>query len=103
KAFRGELDVTKLSYHAFAHVISQYALLDAGSALGFGVGPLLIAPPRPSRPTPLSSGASSRHDAESDGPAEVADTDRIGIPGRYTTANLLLGLAFPTAQSKKEM
>ena len=42
KAFRGELDITKLSYHAFAYVANQYVLLDAGSALGFGVGPLLI-------------------------------------------------------------
>ena len=42
KAFRGELDITKLSYHAFAYVTKQYVLLDAGSALGFGVGPLLI-------------------------------------------------------------
>src|SRR3954471_17406659 len=42
KAFRRELDVTKLSYHAFAYVADQYVLLDAGGALGFGVGPLLI-------------------------------------------------------------
>src|SRR5882672_6783207 len=43
KAFRGELDITKLSYHAFAYVADKYVLLDAGSALGFGVGPLLIS------------------------------------------------------------
>ena len=43
KAFRGELDITKLSYHAFAYVVDKYVLLDAGSALGFGVGPLLIS------------------------------------------------------------
>ena len=42
KAMRGELDITKLSYHAFAYVTDKYVLLDAGSALGFGVGPLLI-------------------------------------------------------------
>ncbi|RZJ81102.1 MAG: 1,4-dihydroxy-6-naphthoate synthase, partial [Flavobacterium sp.] len=42
KAMRGDLDITKLSFHAFAHVVNEYALLDAGSALGFGVGPLLI-------------------------------------------------------------
>ena len=42
KAMRGELDITKLSFHAFAYVVNQYALLNAGSALGFGVGPLLI-------------------------------------------------------------
>ena len=43
KAFRGELDITKLSYHAFAYAADKYILLDAGSALGFGVGPLLIS------------------------------------------------------------
>ena len=43
KALKGELDITKLSFHAFAYVANQYALLDAGSALGFGVGPLLIS------------------------------------------------------------
>ena len=42
KAMRGELDITKLSYHAFAYVADKYVLMDAGSALGFGVGPLLI-------------------------------------------------------------
>jgi 1,4-dihydroxy-6-naphthoate synthase len=42
KALRSELDISKLSFHAFAHLAEKYALLDAGSALGFGVGPLLI-------------------------------------------------------------
>ncbi len=43
KALRTELDITKLSFHAFAYVTNNYVLLDAGSALGFGVGPLLIS------------------------------------------------------------
>src|ERR1700744_1708980 len=85
KAFRGELDVTKLSYHAFAYVADQYVLLDAGSALGFGVGPLLI---------------SNFEYSISD----LNNTDhKIGIPGKYTTANFLLGLALPNATSKQEM
>ena len=42
KAFRADLDITKLSYHAYAYLTENYVLLDAGSALGFGVGPLLI-------------------------------------------------------------
>ena len=42
KAFRAELDITKLSYHAYAYLTDNYVLLHAGSALGFGVGPLLI-------------------------------------------------------------
>src|SRR3954462_3694067 len=42
KAMHGELAITKLSFNAFAHVVDKYALLNSGSALGFGVGPLLI-------------------------------------------------------------
>jgi len=86
KAFRGELDITKLSYHAFAYVANKYVLLDAGSALGYGVGPMLI----------------SKNDIS------VSDLEnnpdyKIGIPGKYTTANFLLGLAFPNAKNKVEL
>ena len=42
-AFAGEADVTKLSYHAYAYCTARYVLLDAGSALGRGCGPLLIS------------------------------------------------------------
>ena len=85
KAFRGELDITKLSYHAFAYVIDKYVLLDAGSALGFGVGPLLISNTEYS----ISDLNNPHH--------------KIGIPGKYTTANFLLGLALPEATNKQEL
>ena len=81
-AFAGEADVTKLSYHAYAYCIDRYVLLDAGSALGRNCGPLLI----------------SKRAITQD---EVAAGDlRIAIPGKFTTANFLLGLAFPKAQDK---
>ncbi|RWY46240.1 menaquinone biosynthesis family protein [Mucilaginibacter gilvus] len=86
KAFRGELDITKLSYHAFAYAADKYILLDAGSALGFGVGPLLI-----------SNVEFSISDV-----AQNASL-KIGIPGKYTTANFLLSLAFPNATNKQEL
>ena len=89
KAFRGELDITKLSYHAFAYVASQYVLLDAGSALGFGVGPLVICKDDPKK---LRSLLTIHHSPLT-----------IGIPGKYTTANFLLGLAFPHATNKVEL
>lgn len=89
KAFRGELDITKLSYHAFAYVAHQYVLLDAGSALGFGVGPLLICKDDPEKLYKLLTTHNSPL--------------TIGIPGKYTTANFLLGLAFPEASSKVEL
>lgn len=89
KAFRGELDITKLSYHAFAYAVDKYVLLDAGSALGFGVGPLLIC----------KDDAEELRERLNNGDKEV----KIAIPGKYTTANFLLGLAFPGATNKKEL
>jgi 1,4-dihydroxy-6-naphthoate synthase len=77
--------VTKLSYHAFAYCASDYALLDAGSALGRGCGPLLISA-RPVAPDQVAAGRL-----------------RIAIPGKYTTANFLLSVAFPNAHDKTEL
>lgn len=82
KAFNAHLDITKLSYHAYAYAINNYVLLNAGSALGFGVGPLLIA-----------------KDPQNLDNKELL----VGIPGKYTTANFLLSLAFPHLQNKKEL
>ena len=82
KAFAGELDITKLSYHAYAYLTGQYALLDAGSALGRNCGPLLIAKKELS-------------------PEEIL-AGPIAIPGKYTTANFLLSMAYPEAQNKQE-
>ncbi|HEY4325453.1 MAG TPA: 1,4-dihydroxy-6-naphthoate synthase [Mucilaginibacter sp.] len=95
KAMRAELDITKLSYHAFAYVADKYVLLDAGSALGFGVGPLLISDFEISI-SDLQNGAIRNLKSEIVNPL-------IGIPGKYTTANFLLGLAFPNATNKIEM
>jgi len=86
KAFKGELDVTKLSYHAYAYAVENYVLLNAGSALGFGVGPLLIC----KRPELMDS-------------SSVPENLLVGIPGKYTTANFLLGLAYPHLVNKQEM
>lgn len=90
KALRGELAITKLSFHAFAYVANQYALLDAGSALGFGVGPLLIS--------------KNHFDGENDAELQTPGAKlRVGIPGKYTTANFLLGIAYPHLQNKQEL
>lgn len=94
KAFNAELDVTKLSYHAYAYVASNYVLLDAGSALGFGVGPLLIS----SDPE-----LAERLSAAREGGVLPERPLTVGIPGKYTTANFLLGLAFPGLVNKREM
>ena len=82
-ALAGRLDVTKLSFHALGHVLDQYVLLMAGSALGRGCGPLLVA-------------------REDFSPAALPRLT-IAIPGRYTTAALLLQMYSPVALTTKVM
>ncbi|HZP48695.1 MAG TPA: 1,4-dihydroxy-6-naphthoate synthase [Vicinamibacterales bacterium] len=84
-AFARDIDVTKLSYHAYAFCIDDYVMLDAGGALGRRCGPLLISKRPVSRDEVAAGGV------------------RIAIPGKYTTANFLCGLAFPAARRKIEM
>jgi len=72
-----------LSYNAFLHTVDKYALLHSGSALGKGVGPLLIA-------------------KEQLNLNDIVNF-KIAIPGINTTANLLLSLAFPQAHQKTEV
>lgn len=83
QALAGVHDVTKLSFHAYAYVSHQYALLTAGAALGRGCGPLLIS--------------------KDEIPKSKIEFCLVGIPGRLTTANFLCTLAFPEAATKKEM
>ncbi len=101
KAFNGELDVTKLSFHAYAYVLENYVLMDAGSALGFGVGPLLICK-NPELVERLSA-IGYQLSATDSHPLSHISQLRVGIPGEYTTANFLLGLAFPDLKNKQEM
>ena len=82
-AIEGKLDITKLSYSTFLHTIDKYALLHSGSALGKGVGPLLIA----------------KKSLEF---AEAANFS-VALPGINTTANLLLSLALPQTKNKTEL
>lgn len=83
QAFRGDLDITKLSYHAYAYLTQSYVLLTSGSALGNNCGPLLIA--------------------KESLDLEQLDQHTIAIPGQYTTANFLLSVAFPKAKQKTEV
>lgn len=71
-AREGRLELTKVSYHAFFHVLDGYVALRSGGALGRGVGPLLVAKPG------------------------VA-LHKVATPGEWTTAHLLLKLAQPQA------
>jgi 1,4-dihydroxy-6-naphthoate synthase len=88
-AFEGKLAVTKLSYNTLLKVSDQYALMDSGSALGRGVGPLVICK------------ASEFEKIKNQ--ADYFNQARIAIPGLHTTANLLFTLAFPEAKNKTEV
>jgi 1,4-dihydroxy-6-naphthoate synthase len=79
-AIAGKLDVTKISYGSLPLILDQYIVLSSGSALGKGVGPLLIAP--------------------FEIPAPAVKQCIIAIPGKHTTAHVLFSLAFPEATNK---
>lgn len=79
-AIAGKLDITKISYGSLPLVLDEYEVLATGSALGNGVGPLLISP------------------------FEIKPHDvqhcTIAIPGKQTTAHILFSLAYPDATNK---
>jgi 1,4-dihydroxy-6-naphthoate synthase len=81
-AMHGVHDITKLSYHAYAYVDAQYVMLPAGSALGFGNGPLLVS-------------VRALHEDE-------LATARVAVAGRYTTSVALLKAAFPQITDLRE-
>lgn len=81
-ALAGRLDVTKVSAGVLPLLTGEYALLDAGGALGRGVGPLLVARP---------------------GVAFDPAHSSVAIPGEQTTAHLLFSLVHPDAAGKRFM
>ncbi len=82
EALKGTLDITKLSFHAYAYALEHYILLRSGSALGFNCGPLLIK--------------------NSKLKIKNLDDLKVAIPGKMTTANFLLSLAIPNLKNKIE-
>jgi len=82
-ALEGKLDITKLSFPAFFRSLENYMLLNSGSALGKGVGPLLIT------------------DSANEFNTEDINQSSVALPGLHTTANLLFSFAYPDAVDKK--
>src|SRR5438309_3171759 len=72
RALRGELEVTAVSIHAYAHLLDKYALLPSGCSMGDRYGPMVVA----RRPMSVSN----------------LKTARIAVPGTLTTAFLTLRL-----------
>ena len=79
-AMAGKLDISKISFGSLPLVLEKYVTLNAGAALGNGVGPLLIS----SLPIP----------------EPAIRQCVIAIPGRHTTAHVLFSLAYPDAANK---
>ena len=84
-ALEGKLDITKLSFPAFFKSLSHYTLLNAGSAIGTGVGPLLIS------------------DTAHELTEEEINQASVALPGQNTTANLLFSFAYPYVTNKTFM
>ncbi|HOY30501.1 MAG TPA: 1,4-dihydroxy-6-naphthoate synthase [Bacteroidales bacterium] len=83
RAFDEDLDMTKVSFHAFLYLAGKYQLLDAGSAMGTRCGPLLIS-------------KKNYTDAE-------INNLTIAIPGKYTTGAFLLNFAYPETSDIHEI
>lgn len=86
RALAGELEVAKVSYHAFGRLAAGWRMLRAGGALGRGVGPLIVA-----RPGVLADGAPDLRDRT------------VAVPGGTTTARLLLRLFAPDGVRETEL
>ena len=83
RATRGELHISAISIHAYAHVLDKYALLPCGASMGDGYGPMFVARDREGL-------------GENPRMGEVRDwlrTKRIAVPGRMTSAFLAMQLA----------
>jgi 1,4-dihydroxy-6-naphthoate synthase len=92
-ALQGKLDITKLSYGVLPLVLEKYIVLNSGSALGSGVGPLLICR------RPLLFDYAQDEGKLYENTSEVGNAV-IAIPGENTTAHLLFSLAYPKAKNK---
>jgi 1,4-dihydroxy-6-naphthoate synthase len=75
RALKGELEVTAISIHAYAHLLDKYALLPSGCSMGDRYGPMVVAR------RPMSRDELRRV--------------RIAVPGTLTTAFLALRLLLP--------
>src|SRR5215212_6298269 len=75
RALRGELEVTAVSIHAYAHLLDKYALLPSGCSMGDRYGPMVVAR------RPMS--------------VDDLKPVKIAVPGTMTTAFLTLRLLLP--------
>lgn len=86
-AQKGEYDICKLSYHAFFTLCDKYVMLRSGSALGYDNGPIVVV-----------KGGDDQRQIDKKGLSSAT----VAIPGRLTTAALLLKMAYPQIGDLKE-
>ena len=82
RALRGELHISAISIHAYAHVGSKYALLPCGASMGDGYGPIVIR----KRPTP------NKNSIQISAAREFLRGKKVAVPGKMTSAFLALQL-----------
>ena len=82
KAFQNTFDISKLSFHALTRLTKDYSILNSGAALGNNNGPLLIC---------------------KKGNNILNYNSKIAIPGEFTTANMLLKIAYPKLKNTNEI
>ena len=80
---RGDLEITAVSAHAYAHVADRYAVLKCGASFGWGYGPVVVA----KRPLDVAA----------------LRGRRVAIPGPLTTAALLLRTECPEVETVEVM
>ncbi len=83
RLLEGSLDVAKTSFHAALLLAKEYGVFASGSALGFGVGPLLLSSQQNSRP--------------------IHEEQITLCPGKHTTATLLFQLFHPHTTRMKQV
>tara|TARA_R110002049_G_scaffold285698_1_gene466770 strand:+ start:192857 stop:193702 length:846 start_codon:yes stop_codon:yes gene_type:complete len=88
RLFAGSFDVAKTSFHAAMMIADRFGVLPSGSALGFGVGPLLLASADDSKPST----------------AEISEPKPLTLcPGQHTTATLLFHLFYPNTTRLRQV
>jgi 1,4-dihydroxy-6-naphthoate synthase len=96
RALRGELHISAISIHAYAHVASKYALLPCGASMGDGYGPILVQKKSPTlnaqRSTPNVQHRTSNASTAEESVRESLRCCVIAVPGTMTSAFLALRL-----------
>lgn len=87
RALKSELEVTAVSCHAYAYLAEKYAVMRSGASVGDNYGPIIVA--RATHHAPRSTRSTAYGPR---GPWPVARGTKIAIPGKLTTAYLVLQL-----------